>query len=547
MLIKILGVNKHNSFIAILIVFQLHFSCTQQKESKSEEGTVLIQAPEELYEDLFFEVQGRTDLFPDSKTFVDAIPKREVKAILEDFNKLNDRSKHSMTTFLDHNFHIPGYEESNNIELIDNPSGHITRLWSMLTKPADPIQSGTLIPLKNPYVVPGGRFREVYYWDSYFTMLGLKENGKNDLIDNILANFSNLIDSMGFIPNGNRTYYNSRSQPPFYALMVSLSLQGNRNKSLVDYHDFLIKEYNFWMNGEDKLDSLNPEHRRVIRLGKNEVLNRYWDDKNTPRAESYREDIETVKEALEKYPNQTKEAAYRDLRAAAESGWDFSSRWFDIKEEDVFELSSIHTTDIIPVDLNSLLYYMEQLISRSFELQGMELERSEYHSKAINRKELIIKYCWNEDEGFFMDYDFKKKSQTSVLSLAGLYPLFFQIASEKQAKFVSTRVKEDFLKPGGVVTTFNNSGQQWDFPNGWAPLQWMTIKGLRNYNQTELSNEIKRRWLAINSKVFENTGKMTEKYNVIDLSLEGGGGEYPNQDGFGWTNGVFQKLYKEKM
>jgi len=110
---------------------------------------------------------------------------------------------------------------------------------------------------------------------------------------------------------------------------------------------------------------------------------------------------------------------------------------------------------------------------------------------------------------------------------------------------VSKVIADQFLKSGGVVTTLNDSGQQWDYPNGWAPLQWMTIQGLINYDKADLALEIIDRWLTLNTNVFENTGKMTEKYNVVDLSLEGGGGEYPNQDGFGWTNGVFQKLMKD--
>ena len=185
------------------------------------------------------------------------------------------------------------------------------------------------------------------------------------------------------------------------------------------------------------------------------------------------------------------------------------------------------------------------VIAESFEEMGKDNEKQEYLALAQKRMELINAYCWNEKEGFYMDYDFKKKEHTPVPSLAGLYPLFFGLASDAQADRVSEVVKDKFLMKGGVVTTLNDSGEQWDFPNGWAPLQWMTIKGLRNYNKIGLAEEIKRRWLELNRNVFDNTGKMTEKYNVIDMSLEGGGGEYPNQDGFGWTNGVFQKLAKE--
>ncbi len=541
--------NKKKYLLSFIIINLFLVGCSLNKPAQTEESTpdkVKILSPEALYGDFFYEVQTRTDLFPDSKTFVDVIPKREVEEILVDYEALEDKERTEvMMSFLAENFVIPGYNGSDELAKASNPSAHISNLWSILERSADPYITGTKIPLPNSYVVPGGRFREVYYWDSYFTMLGLKADGEDELIQNIVENFSFLIDSIGFIPNGNRTYYHSRSQPPFYALMVALSVEDNSNSSLSDYQDYLIKEYNFWMAGVDQLNDSNKTYRRVVSLDGG-ILNRYWDDQSTPRPESYREDIETVKEAMEKYLDRTEEESYRNLRAAAESGWDFSSRWFEIEDGGVYDLSTIHTTDIIPVDLNSLLYYLEQLIARSFKEEGNQTESENYLSKAEQRKELIIKYCWDEELGFFLDYDFIKEEQTPVKSLAGLYPLFFEMASEDQANKVSEVVKNQFLMKGGVVTTLNASGQQWDFPNGWAPLQWMTIQGLRNYDKVELASEIKRRWLELNTNVFENTGKMTEKYNVIDMSLSGGGGEYPNQDGFGWTNGVFQVLYKEE-
>ncbi len=123
--------------------------------------------------------------------------------------------------------------------------------------------------------------------------------------------------------------------------------------------------------------------------------------------------------------------------------------------------------------------------------------------------------------------------------------MFFEIATQKQSENVSNKIEEVFLKPGGVVTTPYITGQQWDAPNGWAPLQWLAIKGLENYDQNELADEIRSRWLILNTDVYNRTFKMLEKYNVEDLSKESGGGEYPTQDGFGWTNGVYQKLSAE--
>lgn len=525
------------------LIFILVLASCQPGQQEAEKVNIEIGSPEKLYGRLFLDVQLRTDLFPDSKTFVDCTPLKSPSEISALYDELeNKESKASLLSFLEENFIIPGYKEQALESNASEVSEHVQNLWSVLKRAADDRTSGTLIPLPNDYVVPGGRFREVYYWDSYFTMLGLKVDGEQDLIDNIVANFSFLIDSIGFIPNGNRAYYGSRSQPPFYALMVALSVEGNKEKSIADYHQYLVKEYNFWMDGATQLNDSKPTHRRAVRLDEGEILNRYWDDSATPRPESYREDIETVEEALEKDAERSQEASYRHLRAAAESGWDFSTRWFEIEEEGTFELSSIHTTDIIPVDLNALLYYLETLIARSHQYTGLIPDSEAFMEKAKKRKDLLIKYCWNEELGFFMDYDVKKKAHTPVRSLAGVYPLFFEMASEDQAKKVASVIERDFLKPGGVITTLNQSGQQWDAPNGWAPLQWMTVKGLQNYNQGALATEITSRWLRVNEKVFNNTGKMMEKYNVMDTTLLAGGGEYPNQDGFGWTNGVYQKL-----
>lgn len=533
------------SQLAYILTGLLLFSCQPQNNDSSTVQEIVIDTPEKLYGDLFYDVQMRTDLFPDSKTFVDCIPKKSPSEIQSAYKELeNKEDAEVMKSFLDENFHIPGSETAIEVAESQNASEHIRKLWSFLERPADQPKSGTLIPLPNPYVVPGGRFREVYYWDSYFTMLGLQVDGKNALMENIVNNFSHLIDSVGFIPNGNRMYYNSRSQPPFYSLMVKLHVENSPDNSLADYLSSLLGEYNFWMDGVDEIDDMEA-YRRVIKIDDG-FLNRYWDNKAEPRAESYREDVETAAEAIEKNPELIKEKAYRHLRAGAESGWDYSTRWFDIQENGEFDLSSIHTTDILPVDLNSLMYHLEVTISEAYQEKGDDENATTWMEKANLRKSLIHKHFWNDETGFYMDYDFQNADQTPVKSLAGMYPLFFGISSNEQAARVAEVIEGEFLMPGGVVTTLNDSGQQWDYPNGWAPLQWMTIKGLSNYDQQELADKIASRWLALNDKVFANTGKMTEKYNVVDLALDGGGGEYPNQDGFGWTNGVYQKLNSTK-
>ncbi len=158
------------------------------------------------------------------------------------------------------------------------------------------------------------------------------------------------------------------------------------------------------------------------------------------------------------------------------------------------------------------------------------------------RKKAFDRYCWNRDDGFYFDYDWVNNNQKQSLTLAGVAPLFLKIASAEQARKVSIVIKEKLLRPGGVVATLETTGQQWDAPNGWAPLHWMTITGLENYGHTELAREIATRWIRLNTDVFKRTGKLMEKYNVVDTNLEAGGGEYTGQDGFGWTNGVLLAL-----
>jgi alpha,alpha-trehalase len=231
---------------------------------------------------------------------------------------------------------------------------------------------------------------------------------------------------------------------------------------------------------------------------------------------------------------------FTHLRAGAESGWDFSSRWF----ADTMHLQSIETTNLIPVDLNCLLYAYENVLSRAAVAAGKQEEAAAYKQKSEARKKAVLKYCWDEQKGFFFDYDITEKRTTGIWSIAGVMPLFVNIATDIQAVFVQKAVREKFLKDGGVVTTLYHTGQQWDAPNGWAPLQFITVQGLMNYRYGALAQDIAGRWMRLNESVFKSTGKMLEKYNVENIHLESGGGEYPTQDGFGWSNGVYLKFHQ---
>jgi alpha,alpha-trehalase len=472
-------------------------------------------------------------IFPDGKTFLDCIPAYDDQVINEKYLQQKDLPGFDLKKFVSDHFELPvpvsrGYSSDAKKTLEEN----IETLWGYLTRQPDK-GGGSLIPLPFPYIVPGGRFGEIYYWDSYFTMLGLKVSGRIDMIENMVKNFSYLIDRFGYIPNGNRKYFIGRSQPPFFSHMVQLLASAKSSQILVSFLPQLIKEHNFWMNGADKLSKTNESIYHTIRMFGGEVLNRYWDENETPRPESLREDVE-----LSHKSEQEPDILFRHLRAGAESGWDYSSRWF--KTPDSF--ASIYTSDIVPVDLNCLLFHLEQTIAEASELSGNKELSEKYQSLSLKRKHAIQRYLWNKDLGFYFDYDIQKNNQKQSMTLAGVLPLFVKIADVREAAMVGTVVKEKFLRPGGVVTTLETTGQQWDAPNGWAPLQWMVITGLANYGQTDLAKTIAKSWIQLNADVFKRTGKLMEKYNVVDTQLEAGGGEYAGQDGFGWTNGVLIAL-----
>ena len=475
---------------------------------------------------LFEDVQMKK-VFTDCKIFTDCSPKISLNEINRSYEVEKYLPEFDLKNFVDKYFILPEEQKQTLLNDVDvTINEHLSNLWNDLTR--EPTQSNSsLINLPYKYIIPGGRFREIYYWDSYFTMLGLEISGQIDMIESMVKNFAYLIDQIGFIPNGNRTYYKGRSQPPFFACMVELLSNIKGEYVLINYLPQLIREYGFWMKSDQKV-----ANNRLVELPDNLLLNHYSDEFDTPRPESFREDHELAASSGDP------KLMCRNLRAGAESGWDFSSRWF--KKEN--EFITIHTVEILPVDLNCLLYNLEQIIAKGYQLSGDEKNSDIFNELALKRKNAIQKYCWNATEGYYFDYDHILKEPKKSFTLAGCFPMFFNLCSHDQASLIVKVIIEKFIRNGGVVTTLINTGQQWDAPNGWAPLQWIVIKGLLNYGYSDLAKEIAERWMTLNEKVFKNTGKMMEKYNVEDLTLLAGGGEYPSQDGFGWTNGVYLKL-----
>lgn len=494
--------------------------------------TSRVPTPADIYSELFEQVQLNA-VFPDSKSFVDALPNRPPAQVMSEYRELRGKPGFDLKRFVAERFSMPPNVAADFATTAgQDVRKHIDALWKVLERnPDDQRPFTSRLPLPGRYIVPGGRFNEIYYWDSYFTMLGLEESGRHDLTMAMVANFGWLIDTYGHIPNGNRTYYLSRSQPPFFAAMIELAAVKEGKEIYARYLPQLKREYAFWMDGADGLRP-GVAYRRVVKLAEGTVLNRYWDDRDIPREEAYKEDIATARGAGAAAPE-----VYRNLRAAAESGWDFSSRWL----ADGKTLSTIQTTNLLPPDLNSLMYQLELTIAKGCEVSGDAAGAQEMNAKAAARKSAITRYLWSSRAGAFTDYNWRTKTLSPQVTAATVYPLYFNVAAKMQGMVVAMTVRSALLKPHGVAATDVNTGQQWDSPNGWAPLQWLAIQGLKNYGEEQLAATIAQRWVAKNQQVFKATGKLVEKYDVIG-NAAGGGGEYPLQDGFGWTNGVLRKL-----
>ena len=521
------AVNARSNLIACLLCLALPSAAWSQLLAQ------FPDPPQVLFKDLFGAVQG-AQIFADGKAFPDAVPNAAPQDILRQYHDGRPASPAALKDFVAAHFALPA-------EILEPPSApeqvsivaHIDRLWDPLTRStrtAPPYSS--LLALPEPYVVPGGRFREMYYWDSYFTMLGLVQSGRRDLVAGMIRDFAYLIDTFGHVPNGARTYYLSRSQPPFFFAMVGLAAPEEPAAAFARYLPQLRREYAFWMEGERGLKP-RGSHRRVVAMPDGSVLNRYWDDRDTPRDESYREDTELVRTS-----GRAASELFRNIRAAAESGWDFGSRWF----ADGHTRATMDTTEILPVDLNSLLFGLENAIRAGCEHSGDKSCALEFKRRAAARRRAVDRYLWDAPMGAYLDYRWTTNARVPRLSAATLYPLFVSMASKTQAAAVANITARELLKAGGIVTTTVDTGQQWDSPNGWAPLQWIAVSGLRDYAETPLASAIACRWIANVNDVYRQRGKLVEKYNVVATSGGGGGGEYPLQDGFGWTNGVMRKL-----
>ncbi|SMY28604.1 unnamed protein product [Zymoseptoria tritici ST99CH_1A5] len=569
--------------------------------------------------------------FVDSKTYVDLPTIRPLEEVVAAFEQLTQPLSNNteLQNFLSENFGEAGSEVENVdpdslttdptfLEHVDDEDlrdflEQVIDVWPELTRKYVGASDCTgcvssFIPLNRTFVVAGGRFREPYYWDSYWILLGLlrTKGSFTEIALNIIENFLDLVDEFGFVPNGARQYYLNRSQPPVLTLMVKAYVEYTNETSLLERMlPTLEREYSFWTTNRSVEVDVN---------GTTYILNRYNVNNNQPRPESYIEDYRTATNSSFYAPsgiiypsnplNDTQIAQlYSDLASGAESGWDYSaSRWTrnptDAITDTYFPLRSLNTANIIPVDLNSILYANEAILAQFHNLTGNATAAEQWSALAETRSKAMTAVLWDPDQWGYFDYNITSSSRqiyvpadssaTSdhthspssppglqvTVHAAQFYPFWTGAApiwlkNNPSAVLRAFRRVENQLDtfPGAPPATNLATGQQWDEPNVWPPLTYILVQSLLNvpptfgtedpsYIKTQtLALEIAQRYVDSAFCTWRSTGGRTrklpplggeeggegaifEKYNSTSVLVGGGGGEYEVQTGFGWTNGV---------
>uniref|UniRef100_A0A224X931 Trehalase n=1 Tax=Panstrongylus lignarius TaxID=156445 RepID=A0A224X931_9HEMI len=551
-------------FILLLAVL---FSLVSSSNSINK-NALTRTCPSEIYcyGKLLHQIQ-MAKIFPDSKTFVDMKMKQNSTQILKQFNELLMQktchpSVDDLKNFLAAHFEPAGSEfeewepsdwhaSPKFLEKIDDRglkkwAEQLHELWKHLGRKMkeDVYKNSNLysiIPVPNPVIVPGGRFREFYYWDSYWIVRGLLYSEMYDTVKGMLNNFVSIVDRYGLIPNGGRIYYMMRSQPPLFIPMVDSYLEFTNDTEFLEKNiKSLEKEFLFWMKNRTIV---------VSKDGRNYTLCQYHDHTSGPRPESYREDVESA-QFINKAED--KDRFYSELKSAAESGLDFSSRWF-INDQGTNQgnLTDLKIKLIVPVDLNAIIYWNAKLLSKFFKILNRPKEAEVYEKISDKWLEAVDEILWHPEVGAWLDYDLLNKKKRDYVYPSNLSPLWTNCypADKKNDytdKVIKYIVKRKVLENlGGVPASLEHTGEQWDYPNAWPPHQYIIIMGLENANTTEtkgLAFELAERWVQSNYKAYLPHKAMYEKYDATVVGGHGGGGEYEVQLGFGWSNGVILEL-----
>ncbi len=367
----------------------------------------------------------------------------------------------------------------------------------------------TLLGLPKPYLVPAYEkghefdFNELYYWDSYFTVQGLLDYDHRDLTTGILEDLFSEFKRFKVVPNASRVYLTGRSQPPFLTSFIwdlyetyNLSQSWLKKALAVAQAEYRI----VWMG------TIKPNARQVYR-----GLSRYYD------------------------------VNYLNDLAEAESGWDLTPRF------------NRRALEYLPIDLNALLYKYEMDFARGERLFGNKRSAADWETAARQRKQTVDELMWDHSRGLYYDYNYAREKRGGVSSLASYYAMWSGMSDEVQAKEM-VRALRRFETKGGLATTdalpigqyvLGVVPTQWAYPNGWAPLQFLAVKGLERYGYHIDAARIAHKWLKTNLAWFETHGVFLEKYNVVQPDKPPVKGVYPSQTGFGWTNSVFERFCRD--
>lgn len=518
------------------------------------------------YGELLHTVQ-MASIYADSKTFVDMKLKYPPNETLLRFDEMMNKtlrnpSRRDIELFVNDTFEPAGceFEDWDPDDWIPNPAflqkiddpdlrewaSKLNLLWKFLgRKIRIDVKNNpdhySIIYIPHPVIVPGGRFREFYYWDSYWIVRGLLLSEMFTTVRGMLGNLLSIVEHYGFIPNGGRKYYAMRSQPPLLIPMIKSYVDATKDLDFVKDHIVTMeKEFQYWMANHTT---------EIEKGGKYYKLARYDDKSSGPRPESYREDytsaqvFRTVEE---------REAYYSELKTAAESGWDFSSRWFVLNATNKGNLTNMKVRSIIPVDLNAIIFWNAQILSQFHKDLGNLETYEKYNDIARNWKDAVNNVLWHEEVGAWLDYDIINDMKRDYFYPSNIAPLWTGCYDHNHMdnKLIDKIMKylertQIMINQGGIPTTLEHSGEQWDYPNAWPPLQYMMIMGLDGTGDDgakALAYELTERWVHSNYKAFNATEAMFEKYDATVPGGHGGGGEYELQLGFGWTNGIIIEL-----
>eukprot|EP00045_Choanoeca_perplexa_P013060 m.145870 g.145870 ORF g.145870 m.145870 type:complete len:662 (-) comp16225_c0_seq2:1120-3105(-) len=576
------------SLVVLFIAFALkplQDSLAKTKHKRSRPSFITEACQIYCHGDLLDAVQSR-GLFDDDKTFVDMPLKTDAASVMSAFKDLGqDYTTDALADFVDQHFAAAGsdllsvtpvdwhrtlpFAKDIKNKTMAHFASSVHNIWPKLSRKSSPaVQENpgrhSLFALPHPFIMPGGRFREQYYWDTYFVLRGLVFCDMFETARNTVENFAHVIHQLGFVPNGMRVYYATRSQPPLLSAMVRLLHNVSKDDALLkELAPALAIERDYWtlppcpINHTKTLSRLNitlKPHTKCRNASKSITITtpdsdvtfaRYFADTDLPRPESYGVDVKLADDRH--FVDKRRRQLFRDLATGAETGWDFSSRWLSSSDD----LASIRASSIVPVDLNAILVDYDRNLAFIADKLGWT-NGSDYRSAAEARAKAMMKTMYNSTTGRWNDLLLPDGQQiTDRYSAAAYVPLWANITQDKTVLnqvLASLQASTGLLKVGGVVTTQLKTTQQWDSPAAWAPLQLLLADGLAHMDNTtakDVRHSIMCRFLNSMALGYNNTGYMFEKYDAFQPGQSGSGGEYTPQLGFGWTNGVMLTMMRE--